>query len=567
MLRFRDLSLAKRIFTTNFLMVFIPALLLFVAGAALLGALRLAGTAQQNEFAAFFPTQGPALSIQYAIDELRYEADHHKTPRLKSFEDPIAILENAGIAVSIASKDGTLYVTPGTSAEELQNRALPKDTLLHHGPMMMDGAPAAAPAPAPSGHHDGAPMMHHHDSAPAVLPEGERPQDDEAEQLLWTRDGLYFAYTSPVTGTTIRAAGALPFLAQERLTEGPQKHLIEALLLVIVGSAILFILCLGLYLSRLLSEQILEPLGALRAASARIQGGDLDTPMAAAAMRGDEMGAACRDFDAMRAELRTARDERLRYDAQRKELIAGISHDLATPLTLLKGYADGLLAGLAATEERRAQYAQRIYSAACTMERLVNNLRTFSRLELGRLPLHPESVALVPYFEDCVAEQKDALADRGLVVTLDTSKADATATASIDRDAFARVIDNIFGNAIKYKETPTVAMDVTVTTERADVNRMEHNNADGATPAAGTGVIRIAFADHGPGVPPAALPHLFELFYRTDAARTDTKKGSGLGLAICREIVTGLGGEIAASETDGGGLTITIELPRLEETA
>ena len=125
MLRFRDLSLAKRIFTTNFLMVFIPALLLFVAGAALLGALRLAGTAQQNEFAAFFPTQGPALSIQYAIDELRYEADHHKTPRLKSFEDPIAILENAGIAVSIASKDGTLYVTPGTSAEELQNRALP----------------------------------------------------------------------------------------------------------------------------------------------------------------------------------------------------------------------------------------------------------------------------------------------------------------------------------------------------------------------------------------------------------------------------------------------------------
>ncbi|WP_294157893.1 cell wall metabolism sensor histidine kinase WalK [uncultured Selenomonas sp.] len=537
MFHVRDISLERRILTTNFLMVFIPALLLFVAGFALLGALRLAGTARQNDFAALFPTQGPALSIQYAIDELRYEADHHKTPRLKSFEDPVAILEKEGIAVSIASKDGTIYVTPGTSAEALQNRALPKDTLLHHGPMMMGSAPMNAPAE----HHDGA--MHHHDAAPPMMPESERPHDDDAEQLLWTRDGVYFAYTSPVTGTTIRAAGALPFLAQERLTEGPAKHLIEALLLVIVGSAILFIVFLGLYLSRLLTEQILGPLDALRAASARIKGGDLDTPMDASAMRGDEMGAACRDFDAMRAELRDARDERARYDAQRKELIAGISHDLATPLTLLKGYADGLLAGLATTEGKRAQYAQRIAGAATSMERLVNNLRMFSRLELGRMPLHPEPVALVPYFEDCVSEQKDLLADRGLRLTLDTQHADATAAANIDRDAFARVIDNLFGNAIKYKETDTIAMDLIV--------RTDAENA------------RLTFADHGPGVPESALPHLFELFYRTDAARTDTKKGSGLGLAICREIVTGLGGEISASTTDGGGLTITIELPIL----
>ena len=177
------------------------------------------------------------------------------------------------------------------------------------------------------------------------------------------------------------------------------------------------------------------------------------------------------------------------------------------------------------------------------MERLVNNLRMFSRLELGRMPLHPEPVALVPYFEDCVSEQKDLLADRGLRLTLDTQHADATAAANIDRDAFARVIDNLFGNAIKYKETDTIAMDLIV--------RTDAENA------------RLTFADHGPGVPESALPHLFELFYRTDAARTDTKKGSGLGLAICREIVTGLGGEISASTTDGGGLTITIELPIL----
>ena len=75
MLHFRDISLTKRILTTNFLMVFIPALLLFLAGAVLLGTLRLAGTARQNDLAALFPTQGPALSLQYALNELRYTAD------------------------------------------------------------------------------------------------------------------------------------------------------------------------------------------------------------------------------------------------------------------------------------------------------------------------------------------------------------------------------------------------------------------------------------------------------------------------------------------------------------
>ena len=531
-LHIRDISLKKRILTAQFLMVFIPVLLLFVAGAAMLGALRLAGTARQNDFAALWPMHGPALSIQYAIDELRIEADKHKELRLKSFENAVSILENAGLSVAIAGTDGPVYVTPGTSTDALARQALPKATLDQQAPL-------------PDMHSEEHHAMHSHDHAPPMMvPQGERPQDDEAEQLLWTRDGLFFSYTSPVTGTTVRAAGRLPFLAQERMKVGPQKAVVEGLLLLIVGSAILFIVCLGIYLSRLLSEQILGPLGALREASARIRTGDLATPLPP--MAGDEMGDACRDFDAMRAELRDAREKQARYDQSRKELIAGISHDLATPLTLLKGYADGLLSGLAATEEKREQYAQRIYGAACTMERLVRNLRMFSRLELGRMVLTPEPVALDAYFADYVAEEAPALADRGLVLTLgETPPAGQSARAAIDRDAFARVVDNILGNAIKYKEGETVAMELGVAVQGAQCV--------------------LSFADHGPGVPAGALPHLFETFYRTDKARTDTKKGSGLGLAICREIIMALGGRIAASATKGGGLTITIHLPIVTE--
>ncbi len=533
MLHFRDISLTKRILTTNFLMVFIPALLLFLAGAVLLGTLRLAGTARQNDLAALFPTQGPALSLQYALNELRYTADQKGVHR-QDFAAPIAILENAGATVVIANKEETIYATPGTNAAAMAEQALPPADLERRGPMWQRGMHQHG------GMHHG--MMQGGQDTPP-MPERERPQDDAAEQLLWTQHGLYFSYTSPTTGTTVRAAGDLPFLAQARLKQGPQKHLLEGLLLLTVGSAILLIVLLGVYLSRLLSRQILEPLAELRAAAARIRAGDLETPLPP--MGKDEMGEACRDFDTMRAELQASRDQKAQYDARRKELIAGISHDLATPLTLLKGYADGLLTGLAATAEKRQQYVQRIYGAACTLERLVNNLRSFSRLEMGRMPLHPEPVDLSAYFADYTAETAPMLQERGLLITLqDTAE---NSRVNIDRDAFARVVDNILGNAIKYKKDAQVAMELSL-----------RNAADR---------LQLTFADHGPGVPEAALPHLFELFYRTDAARTDTRQGSGLGLAICHEIITGLGGTIAASTTPGGGLTLTINLPLADASA
>ena len=501
MLHFRDISLTKRILTTNFLMVFIPALLLFLAGAVLLGTLRLAGTARQNDLAALFPTQGPALSLQYALNELRYTADQKGVHR-QDFAAPIAILENAGATVVIANKEETIYATPGTNAAAMAEQALPPADLERRGPMWQRGMHQHG------GMHHG--MMQGGQDTPP-MPERERPQDDAAEQLLWTQHGLYFSYTSPTTGTTVRAAGDLPFLAQARLKQGPQKHLLEGLLLLTVGSAILLIVLLGVYLSRLLSRQILEPLAELRAAAARIRAGDLETPLPP--MGKDEMGE--------------------------------ISHDLATPLTLLKGYADGLLTGLAATAEKRQQYVQRIYGAACTLERLVNNLRSFSRLEMGRMPLHPEPVDLSAYFADYTAETAPMLQERGLLITLqDTAE---NSRVNIDRDAFARVVDNILGNAIKYKKDAQVAMELSL-----------RNAADR---------LQLTFADHGPGVPEAALPHLFELFYRTDAARTDTRQGSGLGLAICHEIITGLGGTIAASTTPGGGLTLTINLPLADASA
>lgn len=110
---------------------------------------------------------------------------------------------------------------------------------------------------------------------------------------------------------------------------------------------------------------------------------------------------------------------------------------------------------------------------------------------------------------------------------------------------FQRVIDNLLENALKYKEGPTVTMDLHLA----------------ETPQA----VALTAADHGPGVPAADLPRLFDSFYRTDAARTDVQKGSGLGLAIAKQIITTLHGQIHAEATPGGGLTVVITLPRIEE--
>lgn len=195
--------------------------------------------------------------------------------------------------------------------------------------------------------------------------------------------------------------------------------------------------------------------------------------------------------------------------------------------------------GIAVTEEKRTQYAQRIYNGTCTMEKLVASLFLFSKLELGRIEFHTEPVDLAAYFADYAAEEGPGLAERGLVLSLDS--APASLCAAIDRNAFGRIVENIVGNAIKYKDAETARLDIRL---RADTEQLY-----------------LAFAYHGPGVPESALPRLFETFYRTDPARANTAKGSGLGLAIAKQIIEGLGGHITAKGTPGGGLTICICLP------
>ena len=246
----------------------------------------------------------------------------------------------------------------------------------------------------------------------------------------------------------------------------------------------------------------------------------------------------------MRIRLKESVELQQRYESSRKELIAGISHDLSTPLTSIKGYAGGLLDGVANTPEKQKHYLRTIYDTACDMEGLVDNLFLFSKLDMGKMDFQMESIPIKAYLTDFCAEAGLKIQGRSVEIRLDNQLKDKK-FVSIDQTQFGRVLWNLLENSLKYAEEKNVKITITLAEEAEKV------------------VLR--FEDNGPGVEQEALEKIFDSFYRTDPARSSLKKGSGLGLSVAREIIEGFSGRIYAEASKLGGLAVVIVLPIAED--
>ena len=242
----------------------------------------------------------------------------------------------------------------------------------------------------------------------------------------------------------------------------------------------------NLYLTKHLFRHIQKPLDILVSGVKRIQEGNLDAPIGYVVP--DKFKPACDAVDEMAARLKTSLEAQSRQQ-QKQELIAGMSHDLKSPLTSIRAYTEGLLDGAAKDEQTQARYLQTIYAKETELETLVNRLFSFAKLDLSEAPAKPEALEISGTFAEIAA----GFEAEGLDVRLDDLPDE---TVMADRELLSRCMFNLLDNSRKYGASHVVIS--------ADIS--------GDT-------VSIPVSDDGPGVEASQLEKIFELGYRTDSAR------------------------------------------------
>ena len=239
-------------------------------------------------------------------------------------------------------------------------------------------------------------------------------------------------------------------------------------------------------------------------------------------------------------------DEQIRHSDQlneetervRREWITNITHDLKTPLSPVRGYAELLADGTAAESRTVQEYGAIMLKHVDYAEKLINDLKLTYQLESGAFPFHPRQVRLVRYLRELIIDiaNDPAFSDRDIEFESSVSEL----TAMIDPDLFQRAVGNLVINALVHNPPDT----------KVTVSVSENQEND----------ICISVRDNGTGISEAEQAELFTRYYRG----TNTKEkpeGSGLGLAIAKQIVTLHGGDIAVQSKMGEGTEFTIWLP------
>jgi signal transduction histidine kinase len=272
-------------------------------------------------------------------------------------------------------------------------------------------------------------------------------------------------------------------------------------------------------------RRMFTPLDELYNASERVANGDYSVRLEEKGP--PEIHSLLRSFNAMTQRLQV-------NDQQRRNMLADISHELRTPITVIQGNVEGMLDGVYPADETRLKS---IIEETQILSRLVDDLRTLALAESGALRLKREPTNVPELIRDAVsgfgaqADEKD--------IDIDLSLAEAE-DASLDPQRIREVLTNLLSNALRY--TPRGG--------KIDVRLAEAS-------AGGERILTIYIADRGPGIEPDVLPHVFDRFYKSSDSG-----GMGLGLSIAKYLVEAHGGRIWAESEASEGTRISFTLPR-----
>jgi two-component system sensor histidine kinase BaeS len=357
-----------------------------------------------------------------------------------------------------------------------------------------------------------------------TLPAGVSPDDLDTETLLagetqQGRDGDTVFVARPLTTVN----GTTPVVV---LTEDVNTRPFGGNGLAVLGAAAIS-LGIAALVATYLARRMTRPLAAMETTARSIAGGDLTARVDTANVRDDELASLANAINAMAGDLDVAR-------GHERAFLLSVSHDLRTPLTSIRGYAEAIADGTVEGKDARIRAVDVISSESRRLERLVADLLDLARLDSHQFSLHPTPVDARAVVRDAVEAFGPAAADLG--VALDVEEGDPV-PATVDAQRLAQIVANLVENALKFATT-RVAVGV-------------HAN---------DGRVELHVDDDGPGIAPADLPHVFERLYtsRTVPGRT---LGTGIGLAIDNELALAMGGDARVEPIDSEGTRFVVTFP------
>ena len=284
----------------------------------------------------------------------------------------------------------------------------------------------------------------------------------------------------------------------------------------------------------LLQRKSMNYITRLSSAIQNISEGDLNTVVEV--IGDDEFSAMAANMNKMVADIRQLMDKEREAERTKNELITNVAHDLRTPLTSIIGYLELLSGPASLTSEMKKKYLDITYTKAKRLEKLIEDLFGFTKLNYGKVSMKVSKVDIVKLLSQLLEEFYPNFMDKNLAYEL---QSDVPAkTISADGNLLARLFDNLINNAIKYgAEGKKILVKI----------------------QSGESIVTVSVTNYGYVIPKDELPLLFEKFYRVEQSRSTNTGGTGLGLAIAKNIVDMHGGTIGVT-SDLNGTVFTVRL-------